>query len=145
MVEASRYYKFDWITIFLFLILVGFGWLNIVSASHVGDNINYFDFSQPYGKQLMFIFLTIGLIILILAIESKFYERFASVIYVVSMLSLVGLFVFGKSVNGATSCYGIGGMSFQRSEFAKAATALPVAKYFPHLENSIQIQFAGWH
>ena len=63
--EASKYYKFDWITIILFLLLVGFGWLNIVSASHTGENINYFDFSQPYGKQLMFIFLTIGLIILI--------------------------------------------------------------------------------
>lgn len=138
MVEASRYYKFDWITIILFLLLVGFGWLNIVSASHTGDTINYFDFSQPYGKQLMFIFLTIGLIILILAIEAKFYERFASIIYVISMLSLVGLFVFGKNVNGATSWYGIGGMTLQPSEFAKAATALAVAKYVSDLNTDIK-------
>ncbi|MEN3324902.1 rod shape-determining protein RodA [Mariniflexile soesokkakense] len=138
MVEASRYYKFDWITIILFLLLVGFGWLNIVSASHIGDTINYFDFSQPYGKQLMFIFFTIGLIILILAIESKFYERFSSVIYIISMLSLVGLFVFGKSVNGATSWYGIGGMTLQPSEFAKAATALAVAKYVSDLNTDIK-------
>ena len=138
MVEAGRYYKFDWITIVLFLLLVGFGWLNIVSASHSGDTINYFDFSQPYGKQLMFIFLTVGLIILILAVESKFYERFSSVIYIVSMLSLVGLFVFGKSVNGATSWYGIGGMTLQPSEFAKAATALAVAKYVSDLNTDIK-------
>ncbi|HEX9600516.1 MAG TPA: rod shape-determining protein RodA [Mariniflexile sp.] len=136
--EASRYYKFDWITIILFLMLVGFGWLNIVSASHSGDTINYFDFSQPYGKQLMFIFLTVGLIILILAVESKFYERFSSVIYIISMLSLVGLFVFGKSVNGATSWYAIGGMTFQPSEFAKAATALAVAKYVSDLNTDIK-------
>ena len=136
--EASRYYKFDWITIILFLMLVGFGWLNIVSASHSGDTINYFDFSQPYGKQLMFIFLTVGLIILILAVESKFYERFSSVIYIISMLSLVGLFVFGKSVNGATSWYGIGGMTLQPSEFAKAATALAVAKYVSDLNTDIK-------
>ena len=138
MVEAGRYYKFDWITIVLFLLLVGFGWLNIVSASHSGDTINYFDFSQPYGKQLMFIFLTVGLIIIILAVESKFYERFSSVIYIVSMLSLVGLFVFGKSVNGATSWYGIGGMTLQPSEFAKAATALAVAKYVSDLNTDIK-------
>ena len=136
--EASRYYKFDWITIILFLLLVGFGWLNIVSASHSGDTINYFDFSQPYGKQLMFIFLTVGLIILILAIESKFYERFSSVIYIISMLSLVGLFIFGKSVNGATSWYAIGGMTIQPSEFAKAATALAVAKYVSDLNTDIK-------
>lgn len=136
--EASRYYKFDWITIILFLMLVGFGWLNIVSASHSGDTINYFDFSQPYGKQLMFIFLTVGLITLILAIESKFYERFSSVIYIISILSLAGLFVFGKSVNGATSWYAIGGMTLQPSEFAKAATALAVAKYVSDLNTDIK-------
>jgi len=136
--EASKYYKFDWITIILFLLLVGFGWLNIVSASHTGENINYFDFSQPYGKQLIFIFLTIGLIILILAVEAKFYERFSSVIYIISMLSLVGLFVFGKSVNGATSWYGIGGMTLQPSEFAKAATALAIAKYVSDLNTDIK-------
>jgi rod shape determining protein RodA len=120
------------------MLLVGFGWLNIVSASHVGDTINYFDFAQPYGKQLMFIFLTIGLIILILAVEAKFYERFSSIIYIISMLSLVGLFLFGKSVNGATSWYGIGGMTLQPSEFAKAATALAVAKYVSDLNTDIK-------
>ncbi|HMR15742.1 MAG TPA: rod shape-determining protein RodA [Mariniflexile sp.] len=136
--EASKYYKFDWITIILFLLLVGFGWLNIVSASHTGDTIDYFDFSQPYGKQLMFIFMTLGLIVLLLAVESKFYERFASIIYVISMLSLVGLFVFGKNVNGATSWYAIGGMTLQPSEFAKAATALAVAKYVSDLNTDIK-------
>ena len=136
--EASKYYKFDWITIVLFLLLVGFGWLNIVSASHTGDTVNYFDFTQPYGKQLLFIFMTIGLIILLLAVESKFYERFSSVIYVISMLSLMGLFIFGKNVNGATSWYAIGGMTFQPSEFAKAATALAVAKYVSDLNTDIK-------
>ena len=136
--EASKYYKFDWITIVLFLLLVGFGWLNIVSASHTGDTVNYFDFTQPYGKQLLFIFMTIGLIILLLAVESKFYERFSSVIYIISMLSLMGLFIFGKNVNGATSWYAIGGMTFQPSEFAKAATALAVAKYVSDLNTDIK-------
>jgi rod shape determining protein RodA len=136
--EASKYYKFDWITIVLFLLLVGFGWLNILSASHTGETVNYLDFSQPYGKQLVFIFLTVGLIILILAIESKFYERFSSIIYIISMLSLVGLFVFGKSVNGATSWYAIGGMTLQPSEFAKAATALAVAKFASDLNTDIK-------
>lgn len=136
--EASKYYKFDWITIILFTMLVGFGWLNIVSASHTGDHINYFDFSQPYGKQLMFIILTFVLVIVLLAIEAKFYERFSSVIYIISMLSLVGLFIFGKNVNGATSWYGIGGMTLQPSEFAKAATALAVAKYASDLNTDIK-------
>ncbi|MEP1487672.1 MAG: rod shape-determining protein RodA [Algibacter sp.] len=136
--NTNRHFKFDWIVIILFFLLVGFGWLNILSASYSGDTIEYLNFSQPYGKQLMFIFLTFGLIILLLAIDSKFYERFSSIIYIVSMLSLIGLFIFGKNVNGATSWYAIGGMTLQPSEFAKAATALAVAKYVSDLNTDIK-------
>ena len=136
--ETHRHFKFDWITIILFLLLVGFGWLNILSASHIGETIEYFDFAQPYSKQLIFIFLTFGLIVLILSIDSKFYERFSSIIYLVSLLSLIGLFVFGKNVNGAISWYAIGGMTIQPSEFAKAATALAVAKYISDLQTDIK-------
>ncbi|MFV9552521.1 rod shape-determining protein RodA [Algibacter sp. PT7-4] len=137
--DTNRHFKFDWITIILFLLLVGFGWLNILSASHTGTTTSYFDVSQPFGKQLIFIFLTFGLIILLLAVDAKFYERFSSVIYIISMLSLVGLFIFGKNVNGATSWYGIGGMTLQPSEFAKTATALAVAKYISDLNTNIKL------
>jgi len=136
--ETHKHFKFDWVTIILFLMLVGFGWLNILSASHTGDTIEFFNFSQPYGKQLVFIFLTFGLIIFILAFDAKFYERFSSIIYLVSILSLIGLFLFGKNVNGATSWYAIGGMTIQPSEFAKAATALAVAKYVSDLNTDIK-------
>jgi len=136
--DTNRHFKFDWITIFLFFLLVGFGWLNILSASHTGVTLDYFDLSQPFGKQLVFIFLTFGLIILLLAIDAKFYERFSSLIYIISMLSLVGLFIFGKNVNGATSWYAIGGMTLQPSEFAKTATALAVAKYISDLNTNIK-------
>ncbi len=135
--DTNRHFKFDWITIILFLLLVGFGWLNILSASHTGTTVDYFDLSQPFGKQLMFIFLNFVLIVLLLAIDAKFYERFSSIIYLISMLSLVGLFIFGKNVNGATSWYAIGGMTIQPSEFAKTATALAVAKYISDLNFNI--------
>ncbi len=135
--DTHRYFKFDWTTIILFLLLVGFGWLNILSASHSGETLDYLNFSEPYGKQLMFIMLTLGLIILILSIDSKFYERFSSIIYIISMISLIGLFVLGKNVNGAISWYAIGGMTLQPSEFAKVATALAVAKYISDLNTDI--------
>jgi len=136
--ENRRNFKLDWITIVLFLMLVGFGWVNIMSASHVGSNINYFDMSQPHGKQFMFIILTIVLIIIILSIDAKFYERFSSIIYLVSILSLIGLFIFGKNVNGATSWYGIGSMTIQPSEFAKFATSLAVAKHISDIQTNMK-------
>lgn len=131
-------FNLDWISIILFVLLVGFGYLNIVSASASGEITSYFDMSQPYGKQLIFIVFTFVLIILVLAVDAKFYERFASVIYLIAIASLVGLFVFGKTVNGATSWYAIGGMTIQPSEFAKFATALAVAKYISDLQTNIK-------
>lgn len=136
--NRTRNLKLDWITIILFLLLVGFGWVNILSASASGEVSNLIDMSQPYGKQLVFIGFSFILIILILSIEAKFYERFASIIYLASMLSLVGLFIIGKQVNGATSWYAIGGMTLQPSEFAKFATALAVAKYISDLQTNIK-------
>ncbi len=136
--ETNRHFNFDWISIFLFLLLVGFGWLNILSASQTGSTLNYFDFSQPYGKQLVFIFFNFILIVVLLAIDAKFYERFSSIIYLLSLLSLIGLFIFGKNVNGATSWYAIGNFTIQPSEFAKVATALAVAKYVSDLNTNIK-------
>lgn len=135
--EQHRGFRFDWITIVLFLLLVGFGWFNIMSASHEGDITSYFDMSQLYGKQAVFIGLTFVLITLILSVEAKFYERFSSVIYIVAMLALVGLFIFGKDINGARSWYGIGSMTLQPSEFAKFATALALAKYMSDLQTDM--------
>lgn len=109
------------------MLLVGFGWMNIYAASSDNDS-QLFDFSTKYGKQLLWILLSAPLIIIILFFNSKFYEKFASIFYVVSLVSLVGLFLFGKNINGATSWYNFGGASLQPSEFAKAFTALAVAK-----------------
>lgn len=136
--NRNRYINIDWITVLLFILLVGFGWVNIASASSSGEILSYFDTSQPYGKQLIFIALTFVIIILVLSIDVKFYERFASIIYLASLLSLVGLFIFGKQVNGATSWYAIGSMTIQPSEFAKFATALAVSKYISDLQTDIK-------
>tara|TARA_R110002124_G_scaffold99337_1_gene245345 strand:- start:80909 stop:82165 length:1257 start_codon:yes stop_codon:yes gene_type:complete len=130
--------KFDWLTILLYAALVGIGWMNIYSASLSDSAQGLFDFSQIYARQLLFIALSVLLIIFLLALDSKFYERFSSIIYIVSLLSLLGLFVLGKNINGATSWYGFGNFSLQPSEFAKAATALALAKYISDIQSNMQ-------
>jgi len=129
---------FDWLTILLFLVLIFFGWMNIYSASLNEASGGFFDLTQTYGRQALFIGLSLVLVIFILSVEAKFYERFSSIIYLVSLLSLIGLFVFGKTISGATSWYGFGSFSLQPSEFAKAATALALAKYLGDTQTNIQ-------
>jgi rod shape determining protein RodA len=126
---GSKHLKPDWVIIFLFICLAVIGWINIYSASVSGEEIPFLDFSKPYGKQLGFLGLSSVLILLIFSLDSKFYERFAFVFYLITSLLLIGLFLFGKKISGATSWYVFGGVSIQPSEFAKVSCALLVAKY----------------
>jgi len=138
MAAGRGFVRFDWVTIILYFALVGIGWINIYSASLDNTAIGFFDLNQVYFKQLVWICLSIVLIIFILAIEAKFYERFSSIIYIISLASLLGLFIFGKNINGATSWYAFGSFSIQPSEFAKAATALALGKYIGDMQTNIK-------
>lgn len=138
----------DWISVFIFTLLVLMGWMNIYSSSLSLEENSIFDFSHEYTKQLMFILLTIPLIFVILAVDGKFYEKFASIIFGVSLLSVAGLFVFGSTVKGQTNWYSFGSFSLQPSEFAKAATSLALAKYLSDVQINLkdvnrQIQALG--
>ena len=129
----------DWIAVFLFLALVLFGWANIYSASYGDQELSLTNFSQVAVKQGYWIVLSVVMIIIIMSLEAKFFERFAGLIYVFSLLSLLGLFVFGKTISGATSWYNLGFMSLQPSEFAKAATALALAKFLSDLQTNLKL------
>ncbi len=138
MAATKNFVRFDWLIIFIYIALVASGWINIYSASLSDTAKGFWDFDQIYARQFMFIGFSIILIIFLLAIESKFYERFASVFYIVSLISLLGLFVFGKNISGATSWYAFGSFSLQPSEFAKAATALALAKYVSDIQTDMK-------
>ena len=136
--NRSNSFQLDWVAVIIFTALVVFGYFNILSASAAGEFTSYFDISKPYGKQLIFILSSIVLILLILAVDAKFYERFASIIYIGSLLSLAGLFIAGKQINGAISWYDFGGITLQPSEFAKFATTLALAKYVSDMQTNIR-------
>jgi len=130
----------DWISVVMFIALVIMGWLNIYSSSlsSVTGDGSIFDLSQFYGKQLLYIGLAFPLILVILFVEGKFYEKYASVIYTISVLSIAGLFIFGKSVKGQANWYSFGSFGIQPSEFAKAATALALSKYLSDVQVNLK-------
>jgi len=124
----------DWSSVVIYGVLVLLGWLNIYSSS----------LSSMEGtseKQFLFIALTIPLIFIVLFVDGKFYEKYASIIYGISLLSLIGLFAFGKTIAGQRCWYGFGSFTLQPSEFAKAATALALAKYLS--DTQINLSFTN--
>ena len=136
--KSNIFAGIDIVLVLLFLALVIFGWLNIYAATVDQDQTTIFDFSTLSGKHLQKMLANIALIIITISIDSKFYERFSGVIYILSLVLLLGLFVFGSTVNGATSWYNFGSFSFQPSEFAKAATALALANFLSTPNNELK-------
>jgi rod shape determining protein RodA len=128
----------DWIIVSIYATLVILGWFNIYSSSLPEIPTDFYDFNQFFGKQLIYILLTIPLIIIVLSVDGKFYEKFSSVIYGIGLLALAGLFVFGKTVKGQANWYSFGPFGLQPSEFVKAATSLALAKYLSDVQVNLK-------
>ena len=130
--------RIDYISILLYIVLVIMGWMTIYSASLPLEETSIFDITQIYGRQMLFIGLTVPLILIILFSDAKIFERLSFVFYGIGILLLLGLFVFGVTKKGQTNWYQFGGFGFQPSEFVKTATALLLAKYLSYSQINLK-------
>jgi rod shape determining protein RodA len=130
--------RIDYISILLYIVLVIMGWMTIYSASLPLEETSIFDITQIYGRQMLFIGLTIPLILVILFADAKIFERFSFIFYGIGIILLLGLFVFGVTKKGQTNWYQFGGFGFQPSEFVKTATALLLAKYLSYSQINLK-------
>ena len=121
--------KIDWTLLLMYLALVIIGVTTIYAAAYNESHPNIFDMSQHYGKQALFLGVSMFMGLIIMLIDAKFFNTFAYVIYGLSILTLFYVLVAGSTIAGSKSWIQVGGFSFQPSEFAKFGTALAVAHY----------------
>ena len=121
------FFRLDWLSILLYLLLVSFGLINIYSSSFSNTTILFWDPDNLVGKQFWIFIACLVILPLVLAVKSNFFEHLTYIFYGISIFSLLGLFIFGQTVSGATSWYSLGSFSLQPSEFAKITTAMVVA------------------
>jgi rod shape determining protein RodA len=125
--QSSKNLYVDWVLVFIYMALVIIGWFTIFAVTGPDTFSDIFNFKESYGKQLLWIGMSMVLIVFVLSIENQFYERYSGIFYIISIAMLLGLFVFGKNINGQTNWYSIGGFTLQPSEFVKITTALAVS------------------
>ena len=108
----------DKLSIFLYLAISLFAVTNIYSVD------------ESLGKKQL-IFFCISLVVggIIFMMRTKFFENFASIIYVLGVLLLIGLFPFGTEILGQKNWYKFGGFTMQPVEFAKIGVALMLSNY----------------
>jgi len=118
----------DWPLLIGFLTLICFGLMTIYSVAFNDESPSIFSFSEKYGKQIMWICLSLFLGVIVFLIDSDIYKKFALPVYFVT-LGLLVLVLFMPPINGARAWLGIGSMGIQPAEFAKTSTALLLARY----------------
>ena len=131
--EKGIFQDIDWIMVILYLALIFMGWINIYAAVYNEEHQSIFDITQNYGKQLIWIFTSILLCLIILTIDGGFYAAFAYPVYGLSMLVLIAVIFAGVEINGSKSWFAIGSFRIQPAEFAKFATSMALAKYLSML------------
>ena len=123
---------FDWALFVSYLILLIMGVATVYSTAYNEDHPSLFDFSQKYGKQIIWLGVSLFLGLIVFLIDSDIYQKFAVPIYLFT-LSLLVVVLFMPPVNGARAWLGIGTMGIQPAEFAKIGSALLLARFISNV------------
>ena len=84
---------------------------------------------SEFSKQLMWIGIGFVIMIITSMINYELYQRYWMILYAISIILLIGV-LFMPPVNGATSWYNLGFMSFQPSELAKICVMITMPNKF---------------
>jgi len=129
--------KFDVASILIVSLLIIIGLVNIYSSTYF-DNMSFFSFENPFGKQLIFTLISLIIFLSILVSDDRFFFRYSSIIYLLGIILLIAVLIFGNEVKGAKSWFSLMGFSLQPSEFMKPITALALAKYLSNIHSDLK-------
>ncbi len=122
----------DWPLFIVYMILLIMGVATVYSTAFNEDHPNIFDFSQKYGKQIMWVGVSLFLGLMVFLIDSDIYRKFCVPIYLFTLVLLV-IVLFMPAVNGAHAWLGIGSLGIQPAEFAKIGTGLLLARFISNV------------
>lgn len=101
--------------------LMVFGLLVMYSAS--GQNVAMME------RQMIRMLLSLGIMFVLAQISPRHYEFWAPYLYVIGVLLLVAVLLFGETAKGAQRWLNLGFVTFQPSEVIKLAVPLMLARF----------------
>jgi len=127
----------DWPLFSVYIVLMLLGLSTVYSVAYNPEHPNLFDFSQKYGKQVVWLVVSLFLGLLVMLIDADIYRKFATPIYLFTLLLLV-VVLFMPARNGARAWIGVGTLGIQPAEFAKIGTSLLLARYISSVNIKLQ-------
>jgi rod shape determining protein RodA len=128
-IEKKLLKQLDYVIIFLSVLIVAFGSLNIYSARK--DGFHYMKL------QLLWLLVALVVMTVILLIDYTTIMNYASIIYWSGVALLIYNDLFSRAVNGATGWIRFGSRAIQPSEFAKLGMIIMLAKKLEDMEGNI--------
>lgn len=135
--DQSEYF-FDYSLLFIVLFLLGFGMVMLYSTSSYQAAQDYGDSAYWLKKQIFAVILGLVAMIIVANIPYHFWERFAVLGYIVSVVLILLIIPFGHEVKGAKRWLYIGGISLQPAEVAKLGMILFLACMICKMGRSIR-------
>jgi rod shape determining protein RodA len=140
--QQTYFVNIDFITLGLYLALVGIGWLAIYSVDiQQGDGTTDLAsfLNTSAGKQTIWIVISFFILTIVtVLIDHKFWSTLAYLMYGLGIALLIAVLFLGTNIKGATAWFTFGGFSFQPSEVAKFGTALALANYLNHWSSDLR-------
>ncbi len=112
--------------------------MNIYAASVKNPEVSIFNVDYNYGKQFIWVVLSLILFIAIVFLDNKLIEFLSYSVYGSCIVLLVLVLVFAREVNGARAWLDIGPFKLQPAEFAKVGAAMALAQYMSRFNFSLK-------
>ncbi len=122
--------RFDYVMVGAALALVGCGLALIHSGSRPWYDGPLTSLASPVAKQGLFAVVGIAVMMGVSRVDYHRFVHFAWLLYGLSIVALVALFVLGSTAYGSTRWFDLGPVQVQPSEFAKVAAILCLARFF---------------
>ncbi len=126
--------KFDTLTLVVTVLIISVGLIAIFSATYSSETD-----SDYFYKQLYFSIIGLAIMLGVSYLPPRYLSNISYMIYIFSLILLVLVLVFGKTISGSKSWFSIGGFGLQPSEFAKIATVLALSKFLTSEEKESNI------
>jgi len=130
MIDRRLIQNFDWLLLLLTFAIMTVGLVTLYSALFSGGEVR----STVVTRQLYW--LGTGALVMILAfsIDHQWFERFAYPAYVIGLILLLAVLIFGKTVSGSKRWLDLGLVVAQPSELMKPLLVIALARFFARQE-----------